>query len=399
MRPPLISARPRAVPIQSRPRASRTISLTESSGRPSRVVNLCSRPFFELREPGVGADPQPAVPVAPERRDGRVGEGRAPDGHRGTVLPADQAALVGADPEGAVGFEEQGPQAGRAAGELDGGESPVVVAQEAAAVGGDPEAAVAIGEERVDGSAAQRGGIAFHKQGEADAVETGEAPLRAHPEIAVGGLGDDLDRILGQALLDAPGIVAVLAEGMGRVEGERRLPAQARRDQRRPQDLSDPSPPHHSSPNLGRLPPARSCVKFRIVVKKAMVLARFDRTQKLMARLNAGFSDEEVAREVAEARKEVRALRMTRKDKAHRILEILDGLYPTVDIPLDHVDPFTLLVAVVLSAQTTDKLVNEVTPALFARASTPERHGGAAGRGDPAPDPADRPRPRPRRRT
>lgn len=64
---------------------------------------------------------------------------------------------------------------------------------------------------------------------------------------------------------------------------------------------------------------------------------------------------------------------MTRKDKARRIQEILDRLYPTVDIPLAHADPFTLLVAVVLSAQTTDRLVNEVTPALFARASTPER--------------------------
>ncbi len=64
---------------------------------------------------------------------------------------------------------------------------------------------------------------------------------------------------------------------------------------------------------------------------------------------------------------------MTRNHKARRIREILDGLYPTVDIPLDHVDPFTLLVAVVLSAQSTDKLVNLETPALFARAGTPER--------------------------
>jgi endonuclease-3 len=63
---------------------------------------------------------------------------------------------------------------------------------------------------------------------------------------------------------------------------------------------------------------------------------------------------------------------MTRKEKAQRILEILRGLYPEVDIPLDHEDPFTLLVAVVLSAQTTDKMVNEVTPALFARAPDPE---------------------------
>ncbi|MEA2694844.1 MAG: endonuclease [Acidobacteriota bacterium] len=64
---------------------------------------------------------------------------------------------------------------------------------------------------------------------------------------------------------------------------------------------------------------------------------------------------------------------MTRNEKAQRILAILDALYPEVAIPLAHVDPFTLLVAVVLSAQTTDKLVNEVTPALFARAGTPEQ--------------------------
>jgi endonuclease III len=64
---------------------------------------------------------------------------------------------------------------------------------------------------------------------------------------------------------------------------------------------------------------------------------------------------------------------MTRREKARRIAGILDELYPSVDIPLQHRDPFTLLVAVVLSAQTTDKLVNTVTPALFARAATPER--------------------------
>ncbi len=62
---------------------------------------------------------------------------------------------------------------------------------------------------------------------------------------------------------------------------------------------------------------------------------------------------------------------MRRSDKATRIIAILDELYPEVAIPLDHTDPFTLLVAVVLSAQTTDKKVNEVTPALFAAAPTP----------------------------
>lgn len=69
---------------------------------------------------------------------------------------------------------------------------------------------------------------------------------------------------------------------------------------------------------------------------------------------------------------------MTRQEKARRIAGILDELFPAVDIPLEHRDPFTLLVAVVLSAQTTDKLVNEVTPALFARAATPERMAALA---------------------
>lgn len=62
---------------------------------------------------------------------------------------------------------------------------------------------------------------------------------------------------------------------------------------------------------------------------------------------------------------------MTRAEKAERIGRLLDELYPEQPIPLDHVDPYTLLVAVALSAQTTDKKVNEVSPALFAVASTP----------------------------
>jgi len=62
---------------------------------------------------------------------------------------------------------------------------------------------------------------------------------------------------------------------------------------------------------------------------------------------------------------------MTRQEKADRIVEILEELYPEVPIPLDHRDPFTLLVAVLLSAQSTDKKVNEITPALFDRAPTP----------------------------
>jgi len=63
---------------------------------------------------------------------------------------------------------------------------------------------------------------------------------------------------------------------------------------------------------------------------------------------------------------------MRRQDKADRIGQVLDELYPEPPIPLDHRDPYTLLVAVALSAQTTDKKVNEVTPALFDEAPTPE---------------------------
>jgi endonuclease-3 len=63
---------------------------------------------------------------------------------------------------------------------------------------------------------------------------------------------------------------------------------------------------------------------------------------------------------------------MNRQDKADRIGRILDELYPQPPIPLDHQDPFTLLVSVMLSAQTTDKKVNEVTPALFAKAPNPQ---------------------------
>lgn len=64
---------------------------------------------------------------------------------------------------------------------------------------------------------------------------------------------------------------------------------------------------------------------------------------------------------------------MTKKQRAQMIQEELEKLYPEVPIPLDHKDPFTLMVAVALSAQTTDKKVNQVTPALFAVADTPKK--------------------------
>lgn len=63
---------------------------------------------------------------------------------------------------------------------------------------------------------------------------------------------------------------------------------------------------------------------------------------------------------------------MTRGEKAARIQEILDRLYAEPPVPLDHADPYTLLIAVLLSAQCTDERVNRVTPELFALARKPE---------------------------
>lgn len=64
---------------------------------------------------------------------------------------------------------------------------------------------------------------------------------------------------------------------------------------------------------------------------------------------------------------------MTKKQRAQIVQEELEKLYPEVPIPLEHKDVYTLMVAVALSAQTTDKKVNQITPKLFAVADTPEK--------------------------
>ena len=61
----------------------------------------------------------------------------------------------------------------------------------------------------------------------------------------------------------------------------------------------------------------------------------------------------------------------TKGDKVRWIVEELERLYPETPVPLDHTDPYTLLVAVLLSAQCTDERVNKVTPALFELADNP----------------------------
>lgn len=62
---------------------------------------------------------------------------------------------------------------------------------------------------------------------------------------------------------------------------------------------------------------------------------------------------------------------MTKKERAKFVMDKLGELYPEVPIPLDHKDPYTLLIAVLLSAQCTDVRVNQITPLLFERADNP----------------------------
>lgn len=64
---------------------------------------------------------------------------------------------------------------------------------------------------------------------------------------------------------------------------------------------------------------------------------------------------------------------MTKAERARHLADVLERLYPQTPIPLDHKDAFTLLVAVLLSAQCTDVRVNQITPALFALADSPQK--------------------------
>jgi endonuclease-3 len=64
---------------------------------------------------------------------------------------------------------------------------------------------------------------------------------------------------------------------------------------------------------------------------------------------------------------------MTKKEKVSFVIKELDKLYPEIPIPLDHKDPYTLLIAVLLSAQSTDVRVNQITPILFKKAETPQQ--------------------------
>ncbi len=66
------------------------------------------------------------------------------------------------------------------------------------------------------------------------------------------------------------------------------------------------------------------------------------------------------------------AMKMKKQERANHVMETLERLYPETPVPLDHTDAYTLLIAVLLSAQCTDKRVNEITPHLFSKASSPQ---------------------------
>ncbi len=64
---------------------------------------------------------------------------------------------------------------------------------------------------------------------------------------------------------------------------------------------------------------------------------------------------------------------MTKQERADYVAKTLEKLYPETPVPLDHSDAYTLLIAVLLSAQCTDERVNKITPALFKKANTPQK--------------------------
>ena len=66
-------------------------------------------------------------------------------------------------------------------------------------------------------------------------------------------------------------------------------------------------------------------------------------------------------------------MKISKQEKANKILKILENYYPQTPVPLKHSSPYTLLIAVLLSAQCTDERVNKITPILFKKANTPNK--------------------------
>jgi hypothetical protein len=108
----------------------------------------------------------------------------------------------------------------------------------------DPETAVAAGGEGQDPRVLDAGGVAGVEDGEADAVEADEPAEAPDPQIAVAGLGDGLDELLGQAVTGQPHVVSVAVRRPPRVEGP-----EGRSAEKRQRDASGPDPEGSGMPS------------------------------------------------------------------------------------------------------------------------------------------------------
>ena len=187
-----------------------------------------------VQSAAVGANPQvsPAVfmdrPHEVVRQPVFCREGREP-----AIPPPAQTASVCADPEIPLGVlaERKHHIVRQAVPGRIRGERPVFQARQPAAIRADPEAPVSRGEESHDIAVRERGGIGRVEDREADTVEPYNACLRREPQVAIGGLGNGLDRVLRQPVLHQPGGMGELREGLRGIEGERLgMPQRSQRD-------------------------------------------------------------------------------------------------------------------------------------------------------------------------
>ena len=202
---------------------------------PLRLPEDSELPGAQLVQPAaVGPNPQvsPAVfvdrPHEVVRQPVLCREGREP-----AIPPPAQTAAVCADPEIPLGVlaERKHHIVRQAVPGRIRGERPVFRSRQPAAIRADPEAPVSRGEESHDIAVRERGGIGRVEDREADTVEPYDAGLRREPQVAVGGLGNGLDRVLRQPVLHQPGGMGELREGLRGIEGERLgMPQRSQRD-------------------------------------------------------------------------------------------------------------------------------------------------------------------------
>ena len=176
---------------------------------------------LESIEAGVGADPERAGPVHQQRED-VVARQAGVLAEQGEAVPCEarEAGAAQRDPEHAVRItrDRLDPRGRQSLIATVAEETSGAVPDHAAAIGPRPEAAVRRFVERVDEGIGDGRRVGAIEDGEAEAIESNEAFVRAQPEIAVAGLGDGVDGILGQAFVGGPCLVHVPVEGLRWIE-------------------------------------------------------------------------------------------------------------------------------------------------------------------------------------